>query len=108
MDFLVQSESAIRVTAVRLRIRIYNSNDLYEAANPCTFLVGSPVLEIKYPYCVQIFSKRVEQGASKLAPFARPFLKFCLMEIILAVEYLYEALPFPILDRIPYYPKLYI
>ena len=55
MDFLVQSETAIRVTAVRLRIRIYDSYDLYEAANPCTFLVGSPVLELKYPYCVQIF-----------------------------------------------------
>jgi len=55
MDFLVQSERCIRMTAVCLRIRLYESNDLYEAANPCTFLVGSPVLELKYSYCVQIF-----------------------------------------------------
>ena len=55
MDILLQSETAIRVTAVRLRIRIYKSNDLYEGANPCTFPVGSPVLEEKYPYSVQIF-----------------------------------------------------
>ena len=57
MDILLQSKSGVRVTAFRLRIRIYESNGLYEGANPCTFLVGSPVREEKYPYCVQIFSE---------------------------------------------------
>ena len=55
MDIFLWIESGIVMTAARLRIRIYKSNDLYEAANPCTFLVGSPVLELKYSYCVQIF-----------------------------------------------------
>ena len=55
MDILLQSKSGVRVTAFRLRIRIYESNGLYEGANPCTFLVGSPVREEKYPYCVQVF-----------------------------------------------------
>ena len=32
MDIFVQSESGIRMTAVRLRIRTYKSNDLYEGA----------------------------------------------------------------------------
>ena len=56
MKIFFQSETAIRMTAVRLRIRLYNSNGLYEAANPCTFLVGSPVLGKIFSYSVQIFS----------------------------------------------------
>ena len=61
MDILFHSERCIRVTAVCLWIRLYESNDLYEAANPCTLAAGSPVLEQKYLYSVQIF---LDQGPS--------------------------------------------